>query len=207
MPRTTRKYGPFGTGPICLGEPLSDETVLPGGARVDAAQFPRQDRVAFGVGAAGAAQAAVSIPVDAALTGPIPPNAMLTLTGGKLAQVTSAGAAAGAMAIPVVALREALVGTDTGEYAGTEEIRIPTGTAIGRTIAERNAGTGFGPAVSTDDEIYLVAVGVENAADIDEVNLYRHGRVVYENFLPGVATMDAGLLTALRGLYHMTLGA
>jgi len=202
--RTTATAGPFSTGPVCLGEPLGPDTVLPGGARVDAAQFTRADRVAVTV-TASALAAATSITV-AALAGPIPANKTITLTGNKLAR-TSAAVAAGATAIPVYALPQALAGTETGEYAGTGRVEIPVGTPLGRTIAERNAGTGFGPAVDTDDEVYLNAVHIKDASDIDDCDLYRHGKVVYENYLPGVAQMAAGLLTKLRGLYEMTLGA
>lgn len=207
MTRVLTKSGPYWSGPNCLGEPIGPDTVLPGGARLDAAQFTREDRVEFGVGAAGAAIGATAIPTDAALAAAIPANATLEFASGKLAQVTSAGAAAGASSIPVVALREALAGTDTGFYAGKGNVRVPAGTAVGRTITERNAGTGFGPAVDTDDEIYLVAAPVDDASEIDEFVPYRHGRIVYENFLPNVASMASALLTKLRGLYHMTVGA
>jgi hypothetical protein len=84
---------------------------------------------------------------------------------------------------------------------------VPSGTAIGRTIAERDAGTGFGPAAAADDEIYLVAFDITDAVRNPDVELYRHNSIVKENFLPGWAGLASGVKTAIRARYTCTLGA
>ncbi|MBX6772689.1 MAG: hypothetical protein IRY83_13245 [Chloroflexi bacterium] len=83
---------------------------------------------------------------------------------------------------------------------------IPAGTAVGRTFAERDAGAGFGPATATDDEIYLTAFDVTDATLNADVELYRHGSIVKENFLPNFAGLDAGVIAKLRALYTTTKG-
>jgi hypothetical protein len=84
---------------------------------------------------------------------------------------------------------------------------IPSGTLLGRTFVERTAGTGFGPAtVASDDEMFLLAFDVVDALIEDDCELYRHGSLVKENFLPGYATMAAPLLAKIQELYTCTIG-
>lgn len=268
------------SAPAWAGDWFDREHLVPGGARVDPAQFNATDASVVTVGAAGAAIGATSIPVDAlpaaipsgtilnfgsyapvvvtvaittaigataidvnALSGPIPAGAFLdfgveiartsaaaaagavsiavdatetaieaadtaTFAGGtKQARLTAAAAAA-ATSITVDELQFALVDDDTGTYAGTTGVKaIPSGTPIGRTIAERDAGTAYGPAVSTDDEIFLVAFDVTDATLNADVELYRGGSIVKENFVPGWAGFPSLLKTALRAKYQCTLGA
>lgn len=84
--------------------------------------------------------------------------------------------------------------------------RIPSGTPVGRTLAERNAGTGYGPAATTDGEIFLLAFDVTDADANPDCELYRHGSAVKENFLPGFGSMATELVTALRSRYLMFRG-
>lgn len=83
---------------------------------------------------------------------------------------------------------------------------IQSGTLIGRTYAERDAGTGFGPAEATDNEIYLVAFDVTDAMQNDDVELYRHNSLVKENKLPGWGALAVALQDKIRELYTTTLG-
>ncbi len=82
---------------------------------------------------------------------------------------------------------------------------VPAGTLIGRTFAERTAGTGFGPWVTGDSEVYLVLHDVYDAALNNDVDLY-HGRVK-ENHLPGFDTLAADALAAIRANFRTTIGA
>lgn len=85
---------------------------------------------------------------------------------------------------------------------------IQSGTLLGRTLIERDAGTGFGPAdVLTDDELFLLAFDVTDAVYNDDCELYRHHSVVKENFLPNYGTLTADQKNKLRELYTCTLGA
>lgn len=84
---------------------------------------------------------------------------------------------------------------------------VPSGTFIGRTLAERDAGTGFGPADTVgDEEMYLSVFDVVDANNNPDVELYRHNSVVKENFLPGWAGLTAAVKTAVRDLYTCTVG-
>lgn len=87
--------------------------------------------------------------------------------------------------------------------------RIPGGTVLGRTIAERDAGQGYGPAADTDpaSEIFILALDVTDALDISDCELYRPGKIVKENFLPDWATLTATIKAALRAKYVLTRGA
>lgn len=83
---------------------------------------------------------------------------------------------------------------------------VPSGTAVGRTFAERAAGTGFGPAADADDEVYLTAYDVKDAVTNPDVTLYRHGGLVKENYLPGIGSMSAAVLAKIRAAYETIRG-
>lgn len=185
----------------------SRDHLVPGPVKLVAASFPYEGTVT--VTADGAASAAaVSITVDP-LPGAIPSGAILNFTGtGEYANVT-ANAAAGATSLTVEALDAGIENGDTATYVPQGAKRyIPSGTVVGRTIAERDAGTGYGPAVSSDDETRILAFSI---ADVDEDNdgvLYRPHSVVKEDLLPEVLaeTLDAGVLADVRAAYTCTTG-
>lgn len=192
------------TAPRWAGEGFGHYCLLPGGAKVNPALFFAEDSVNVVVGAAGAAANATSVPVDA-LSGPVPSGTTLHFGSKKFATLT-ANAAAGATAITVEALPTALVDNDAAMYVGTKEISIPSGTLLGRTYTERDAGDPYGPAADADDEFYLLAFDVTDANEVDDVELYRHGGVVKENFLPLFTTLSATQKGKIRTLYETTVG-
>jgi hypothetical protein len=74
---------------------------------------------------------------------------------------------------------------------------------VGRTFAERNAGTGFGVAdVAAEDEIFLTAFAVEDATIKPDATLLRHDTLIYEDQLPNWATLTAAQQTAIRSRYR-----
>jgi len=192
------------SSPIWAADFLTREHLLPGGAKLDASQFAGEDAVLVTVGVAGAALAATSVPV-AALLGPIPSGTLLYFGAAKVAALTAA-AALGATTLTVAALPTALVSADAATYAGIAAKAVRSGTLVSRTYAERDAFTGFGPAVSTDDEAYLVVYDVPNLARDNDVELYRHDGLVKENFLPGFAALSAALKVVVRAKYDTTIG-
>lgn len=205
MSQMTHSTNQVAGGPVWAGDFLDREHLVPGGAKVDATQFNATDAVIVTVGAAGAAVDATTVPVDA-LSGPIPSGTVLDFGGDKFATLTAAAAAA-ATSLTVRALVTALVDDDTATYKGVGKKSIAAGTVIGRTYAERTAGTAFGPADDSDDEFYLVAFDVTDAAILDDVELYRYGGIVKENRLPDWATLSATVKAALRAAYSTTVGA
>lgn len=186
------------------------EHLVAGGARVDPNQFPRENNVIVTVGTGGAAIGATSIPVTA-LSGPIPSGTTLRFSNGVSA-FTTAAVVAGATAIPVEALGAAVPAGATATYEASGKIYIRSGTFIGRTIAERDAGTGFGPVADTDlaagaGEGYLLYHDIDDAAENPDATLYRHASMVDEAHLPGFATLTTAQRDYLRARYHCMRGA
>jgi hypothetical protein len=193
--------------PGWAGDYLDREHLIPGGARLDPAQFRTADAVVAVVGVAGAAQGATSVPV-AALSGPIPSGTTLDFGTTKFAVLTAA-AASGATSLTVRALVTALVSGDTATYpgAGLQKKIVVAGTLVGRTIAERDAGTAYGPAADADDEVYLIAFDVDDAAYNPDVVFYRPGSVVKENMLASFAGLSSTLKGKVRAAYICTRGS
>lgn len=179
--------------------------LIRGGAQVDAAQFSRPDDVVVTVSAAAVA-GATSLTVNA-LSGPIPAGTALDFGTDEFARL-SADAATGATTLSVDAIPTALEGGETATYAGKRKKHIPSGTVLGRTITERNASAGYGPAASTDDEVYILAFDVVDADDKPDAVLYRHNSIVKENFLPEVqdGTLASAVLDVVRANYRCIVG-
>lgn len=201
MDVTNPNYKPIdSTKPVWAGDYLSRETVLPVPVFLDAAQFNAVDAVKVVVGAAGAAVDAVLVPVDA-LSGPIPAGTVLDFGGKKFARLT-ADADKDDVTLTVAALATALVDNDTATYKGVGKVQVPSGTLIGRTFAERDAGTAWGPAdVVNDEEIFLTTRDIGDLSKDNTTELYRHNKVVKENYLPGWVDKSNAEKTKIRSLY------
>lgn len=188
------------------GDFCDREHLRPGGARLDAAQFNDVGAVVV-TAPAGAAAGATSIVVSA-LSGAIPAGTVLDFTGTGEITRTTALAAAGATSIAVEALDAAVEAGDTAVYAGTSRLKtVVSGTVVGRTFAERDAHTGYGPAADADDEIFLLAFDVTDALTNPDCELYEWGSRVKENFVPGFAGLSATVKAFLRTKYRCTIGA
>lgn len=205
MARTmTSSYGPDLSAPRWAGDFGSRDYVLPGGVKLRPEQFTPADSVFVDVAVAGAAINATSVPV-VALTGFIPAYTTLIFSATKQATLT-ADAKAGDVTLTVEPIPVALVDADTTFYVGKGPKRVLSGTILGRTIAERDAGQGYGPAADTDDvgEIFLLLWDVDDVDHVDEGELYRPGGVVYENFLSTFAAASATIKAAIRSRYQCT---
>lgn len=198
------------TAPPWAGDFLSPENLVRGPLQLIGTAFPTRDRVKVDVGSAGASVDATTVPVEA-LSGAIPNGTALYFGGSKKFALLTAAAAAGDTEITVQALPTALLDADVAYYEPNEDRPIASGTPVGRTKAERDAGTGFGPADKDDDELFLVAFPIENAnyALVDfEAYKPNNDLTVKEDLLPDWGDTDiweANLVTALRALYHFTL--
>jgi hypothetical protein len=213
------------TSPVWAGDFGGREHILPWPAKVDASQFTDAAGVVVTVGA-NAAQNATSVTVTA-LAFPglsnttvissgsvlIPAGTTLYFGGAKVATLT-ANAKVGDTTLTVAALPTALVSGDTATYSPHNTLFIPSGTAVGRTWTERNAGTPFGPAAAADDEIFFTMFDVVDARTVNDIELYRPGSMVKENYLPGYGTgkplgtsaSPSSLLTAIRSRYQCIVG-
>lgn len=192
--------------PDWAAECLPAEHLLNAGTQLDLAQFGSSDAVtvtlAAGIVTAGSDKI---LTTTTALTGDIPAGTILDFGTGEFATLTT-GAASGATSITGVTLAADLEGGESATYSGSSgQIAVPSGTLLGRTYTERGNGDGFGPAIVTDDEIYIVAFQVERA-DIDAgVTLVRHETLIYEDMLPGWAGFSSDLKTKVRSLYQCIL--
>jgi hypothetical protein len=191
--------------PSWAGDYFSREHVLPGGGKLDKAQFNRLDAVQ--VTAAAAAAGAVSVTLTATQDGTIPAGTILDFGTDKLAVTTAARTyvAGVPLATPVRAIPTALAGAETATYAGTAQHIVPSGTLVGRTYLERESNIDFGPAAAADDEIFIVVWDVD-LTYTNDVDLLRPNSIVKENLLPGYASLAAGVVTKLRAIYTTTKG-
>lgn len=163
----------------------------------------------FTVTVTGAPVGAVAIPVNA-LAALIPPNTVLNFGLPGVQATTEAGAAAGAVSIVVLPLDREVPNGSTYLVPGSNTHKnVPSGTVIGRTFAERDAATAFGPVADGDDEVFIVAFDVVNLDRINDAAVVRAnaGVVVKENFLPGFGGLTATQKGYVRAKYICVVGA
>lgn len=155
---------------------------------------------------ADADAAATTLTVEA-LPEDIDNAATATFPGGTKQARLTAAAAAGDDELTVDELQFALVEGDTATYAGTGKKRVEGGTYVGRTYAERETSSPFGPVASGDEERLLLAFDVLDLDDDASATAVRHKTVVKENFLPGYDLMSATIKGYLRADYQTQKGA
>jgi hypothetical protein len=190
-----------------------DRILLRAPVMLDAAQWSAQDSVLVTVNDASIAAGDTAVTVTA-LPGPLPAGAYLDFSGGTNAQVarTSIAHAAGATTLTVYPLDGTIANGSTATWAGTKIKSVPSGTLVGRTLAEQAASSAWGPAATGDipplGEIGFTYHDCPNL-DVDaRVTLVMPGATIKYNKLPfAYASLAAGLLTYLRTYYRMILGA
>ena len=100
-----------------------------------------------------------------------------------------------------------LVAADFAETATGSGIRpVKAGTLIGRTFTEAEAGTGFSPWVTGDDEVYLVWADIIDAVLKNDADVVRPESLIKDNLLPGWAARPAGEKAAIRAAYQTQTG-
>lgn len=213
MPRSMALGGLRMATPPWAGECLDAEDLVPGGAKIDPAQFViyAADVVVTTTAIGNIGDRALAV---TALSGPLPAGAVLNFGIPGLFAVVDAAVAAAAVSVPIVALTRAIPSGSSTTFKGQAKKAVASGIALGRTFAERDAQTPFGPAVSTDNEIFLLAFDVSDADALDDIELVKPfaGFMVKENFLPNYETLrpagvDSALMTALRTRYNLFRGA
>lgn len=215
MPTGVQFFGNFRSAPVWAGDFGGREHVMPFPGKLDAAAFSDANAIVVTVGAAGALANATTLPVDA-LTAAGLPSTTLVATGGVLIPagttlyfggekiaVTTADAVQGATSLSVAALPNALVDNDVARYSRFGGVSVPSGTFVGRTFTERAANAAFGPAAAADDEVYLTYFDVVDARQQNDVEFYRPGSVVKENYLPDWTALS----TAANEVQTLTFGA
>lgn len=86
---------------------------------------------------------------------------------------------------------------------------IPAGTLVGRNRNETLYGpVAFTASTSVDDEeVYISVHSVLDAADNPEIELLRHGTLIYFDKLPGWDSLDAAVQTWVHEHYHTVRSA
>ncbi len=198
------------TPPSFLISPLKDYCIVRGGAMIDLTQFLWTDGTTVTVAAAGASVDDTTIPLKEPYPlKKIPSGQVIDFGGKKFARLT-AEAAAGATSLTVAALPTALTEDDSATYKGVSgRYVIPGGTLLGRTYAERESGTPFGPAdLDNDEEFYLSIYPVLADEDSQDdmtrgiVDLLAHNTQISENRLPGWATASVAYKAKVRSIYQ-----
>jgi len=190
--------------PNWAAEAINDGNMIPGGARIDPASFPYTDAFTVTATAAVTAGTGVTIPVNA-LDRQIPAGTVLNFGSGKLATLTQT-AYDGSMTLRAD-LAVSLVGAETAAFAGISGKKIiKAGTLVGRTWAERDSGVPFSVAADADEEIYLLALDVENALETPDCDLLRHNAMVRDHLLPGWTSLSTALKAKVRSLYVCVRG-
>lgn len=191
--------------PGWAAEELRPERLMPGGSRLVASEFAAEDSQTITL-AAGAVTAGSNktLTLTTALSYDIPVDTILDFGSGEYAKLT-AGASAGSTSITGVTLAADLEGGESITWSGVSSKKpVDSGVLVGRTFTERTAGTGFGVAdVSTpDDEIYLTAFPVVDAAINPDVTLLRHDTLIYEDKLPNWSSLSSNQKSAIRSRYR-----
>lgn len=209
--------------PAFAAECWDDDELLPGGAKLVASAFAREDAVTVTTKNSTAVTAGSNKTVQfqtaiapASLIGStttlttlaVPAGTVLNFGSGKIVTFPT-GIPFGATQVTDATVAADLAGGETATFAGTGRIIVPAGTLVGRTFVERASNVGFGVAdVSTpDDEIYLTAFQVEDASINSDVTLIRHNTLIYEDKLPGWSSAASNVKAAIRAAYQCIVSA
>jgi hypothetical protein len=95
---------------------------------------------------------------------------------------------------------------NAGFVAVNGKKKVLSGTVVGRTKAQALAGAKYLPVADTHDEVRIVVWQIDDALDIDDVELYRPNSAVKVNFLPQWATLTAVVKGKLQDQYICILG-
>ncbi|MEO0659803.1 MAG: hypothetical protein AAFY74_20370 [Pseudomonadota bacterium] len=181
---------------------LSAYCLLAAGTQADITQFGFSDAQTLTLsGATTAGAGDETLTLTTALESDIPAGQILNFGSGKYFTLSKTAKRGDTTMVGELAADTA--DADSYEWPGISgRTVVRSGQLVGRTYAERTAGTGFGPAdVANDDEIYLVAFQNEYAEQDAGLTLVRHDFLVYENRLPGWADMSAAEQSKIRDLY------
>lgn len=176
---------------------------IPAGTILDFGQHTTGDISMLAKVTADAAAGATTLTVEE-LAHEIENSSVAAFGGGSsmFAQVTAA-AAAGATSLTVEALAGPIADNATATYT-VAVTTVAAGTLVGRTYAERAAGTDFGPVDDSDDEVYLTAWDVTDLTINNDVELIRHETLIYEDLIPGWASLGATKQGLVRAAYQTT---
>lgn len=190
--------------PEFAAEQLSPDKLLPGGSKLVASQFPREDAVTATLAAGAVTAGTRTLTFATPLTNKIPAGTILNFGSGKFVTFPTE-VAKGATSAAGTTVAADLAGGESATFPGSGPITVDAGTLVGRTFAERDADVGYGqPDVdsSPDSQLYLTAFAVMDATINADVTLIRHGTLIYENKLPGWSNLSNDARARIRERYQ-----
>jgi hypothetical protein len=192
------------TSAAWAGDFFDRDHMIPGGAKLFVADWVGIAHTVTTTAAALTNATSLAVqPID------VPIASGQQLTFATVTVTVTADTPLGASVLPVSGVTAGIASAVAATF--TPNVATPftvfSGTIVGRTIAERDALQGYGPAAAADDEVYIVCFDVYDVAIHNDVELYRPNSIVKETFLPGYAAVAAGVKTKLRAAYVCTIGA
>lgn len=188
-----------------LGEAPNYNTLMPHGAKFNPAGVDAVDKTTLTVQGAIVA-GATKIPLTTKLNNSVGIVSGMTLRFGAVDVVTSSWTSPEAKEIMVYPTSGAIADATVLSYPGYGARPLRSGTTVGRTVAERDAGALFGLGDGGDYELFLVAFDVPDVTTKNEIVLVRWGTRIKENRIPGFGALAAGVQVKLRQLYQMYRG-
>lgn len=194
--------------PAWAAEDLTAMCLVPAGTQAEIGEFSYTDAQTLTLSGTATAGAGVTLTLTQSLKSDILKGVILNFGSGKLFTLEQRANRGATTLVGTLAADTA--NNDSYAYPGSSgRTVVPSGTLVGRTYVERDAGTGFGIAdVANDDEIFIVAFQNEYLEQNAGITLLRHDAHVYENKLPGWADMSSAEQAKIRELYDcLTLPA
>lgn len=198
------KFTDFGqaTGAAFMGD-LGDREHIFGGQLDKSANFLGAGVYTIKINDAAAAQGDTTITVDA-LPVALPDGAKLQF--GSVIVTLNGAKAAGQTSLTVLALGGDIADDTEATYDTSADSNIAlAGSVVGRTNAEAIAGTAFGPAGDSDDQVYILAEDVDLSVSGD-CNLVRHGSLIKQNFLPTWSSLSSTVKGKIYSDYEVVKG-
>lgn len=198
--------------PRWAGDWTGRHAQIPGGAQVEPGLFAAANNVTVQLNDAGNAASGDSTltvdAVDLSAFDPrqqeIKPGTRLQFSGGTVAVVKEL-VEDGDTEIEVYPLAGAIADDETAVFVHPGPITVKSGAPLGRTRTERDAGLGYGPAATGDEEFYLALFPVDDVVENPEVELYRHGSLVYTNLLPEFDGLHADVKALIYANYECSI--
>ncbi len=187
-----------------MGDFGDREHIVAGGAQLDStAQFTGAGEYTIKINDAAAHAGDTTVTVDA-LPVALPDNTELNF-GGVILKLNGAKAA-GQTSLTVDALAGEIADDAEASYDATADSRLVlSGTLVGRTYTEQQAGDPFGPAGDSDDEVFIV-IGDVDLEQSNDCDLVRHGSLIKTNFLPSFAGASSTVKAKLQAQYELIVG-
>jgi hypothetical protein len=202
----TIQYSEFEkSNPLWMADRAQYENYIPGGARLRRASVVGESRIVPSGSLVGrtakANQFELILPTNIKIGGNF-----VTTNNTTLVEPAAQGATVIKVAdtdgftvnAPTNAITIGALTATIAQINGDGSIVLTTGLVSAQTAGTVVRLTAATPFV----ELFLTATELTNVDELNEFTQYRHGRMVYLNFLPGYAQFTTDVLNTITTLYH-----